>query len=101
MHIQIRCFQQRFLLSAEIHLVLQQTPHLAESIWNEARGKSISVVLIAKMLRQPLKVIHVFGEVSRNVRLENFEDTAPALLCDRILPCKSHHRAYTAFRKNG
>src|SRR6185312_11761633 len=45
---------QGLLLAAEIDLVLQQAPNFSERVRDQVRRKSVTMMPIAKILRQPL-----------------------------------------------
>ncbi len=98
--VQAPCFDQRLLLPDKVDLVPEQAPDFLESIGEQLRGKSVIVLPVAEVLRQPLQIVHVFREILGDVRLQNFENSSLPLSALRATPGKAHHCADTGLREN-
>src|SRR5579871_477727 len=93
-------FAQRLLLPAEVHFLAQQPANFLKRVRNKMCREAVRMMAIAKILRQPLQVIHVFREVFRDVWFQNLEDTSLAPLRFRVEPGKTNHRTHAGFLEN-
>src|SRR5208283_2630000 len=99
--IQSPSFDQRLLFADEVDLVPEQAPHFMESVGDKMSGKSVPVVPVSKVLGQSLEIVHVFGEVLGDMRLQHFENSALTPPGFRISPTEAHDRADARFREYG
>jgi hypothetical protein len=65
------------------------------------RRKSVGMMTVPKIFRQPLQVIHVFREILGDMWLQNLENAALATSARRVSPGEADHRAHTGFREDG
>jgi hypothetical protein len=85
------------LLAPEIDFVPQQSAHFIKRVGDQMGGETVAMMPVAEVTCQPLKIIHVFGEVLGNVRLQYLEDAALAASRIRIAPREAHHGTHTCF----
>ena len=78
----------------------KQAPDFSKSLWDEVSRTCVGVVPLSEVLGQPLEIVHVFGKVVRDMRLQHLEDAALASSGFRISPGEPHNRAHTGLRKN-